>query len=134
MRKKDELSRKHTCTSSAHPEEMIFVLLSRDVAAPAAIRAWVAERLRLSKNVDTDPQITEALECARVMEEEGRKWVGHPLHYPYGMGEESRRLHREYNKLVEDQLNGARNGREVVKLTDECNAKGIILVPNGENL
>lgn len=55
-------------------------------------------------------------------------------HYPEGMGEESRRLHREYNALVEAQLNGAKNGAEVARLTDECAAKGIILVPGGENL
>ncbi len=55
-------------------------------------------------------------------------------HYPNGMGEESRRLHREYNKLVEAQRHGAKNGAEVVKLTDECSAKGIILVPGGEHL
>ena len=55
-------------------------------------------------------------------------------HYPTGMGDESRRLHREYNKLVEAQRNGAKNGAEVVKLTDECAAKGIVLVPGGENL
>lgn len=134
MRKKDELSRKHTCTSHAHPEEMLFVLLSRDAAAPVAIRAWVAERLRLNKNVEADPQIVEALECARVMEVEGRKWVGAATHYPEGMGEESRRLHREYSRLVREQLAGVRNGREVVKLTDECAAKGITLIPGGENL
>jgi deoxycytidylate deaminase len=52
-------------------------------------------------------------------------------HYPPGMGEESRRLHREYNALVEAQRNGAKNGPEVVRLTDECAAKGIILVPAG---
>ncbi len=75
MRKKDELTREHTCMQNAHPEEMTFVLLSRDIAAPAAIRAWVAERLRLGKNINTDPQITEAQECARVMESEGRKWA-----------------------------------------------------------
>lgn len=75
MRKRDELSREHTCMQHAHPDEMVFVLLSRDAAAPVAIRAWVAERLRLGKNIDTDPQITEALECARVMEAEGRQWV-----------------------------------------------------------
>lgn len=75
MRKKDELSREHTCMQHAHPEEMVFVLLSRDAAAPVAIRAWVAERLRLGKNVEGDPQITEALECAKVMETEGRRWV-----------------------------------------------------------
>jgi hypothetical protein len=134
MRKKDELSREHTCMHSAHPEEMVFVLLGRDPAAPAAIRAWVSERIRLGKNINTDPQLTEAEECARVMEEEGRRWVDHPIHYPYGMGEESRRLHREYNVLVRAQENGAQNGREVRRLTDECAAKGIILVPGGEDL
>ena len=54
---------------------MIFVLLGRDAAAPVAIRAWVAERLRLGKNVATDAQIVEALDCAKTMEAEGRKWV-----------------------------------------------------------
>lgn len=76
MRKKDELSKEHTCMQHAHAEEMVFVLLSRDAAAPAAIHAWVAERLRLGKNVETDAQITEALECARVMEAEGPLWTG----------------------------------------------------------
>lgn len=76
MRKKDELSKEHTCMRHAHPDEMVFVLLSRDAAAPVAIRAWVAERLRLRKNVETDPQIVDALECARVMETEGRLWTG----------------------------------------------------------
>lgn len=75
MRKKDELSRPDTCMAHAHEEEMVFVLLGRDLAAPVAIRAWVAERLRLGKNVDTDPQIVEALDCARTMEVEGRKWA-----------------------------------------------------------
>lgn len=109
------------------------MLLSRDAAAPVAIRAWVAERLRLGKNTELDPQIIEALDCASTMELEGRKWVGAATHYPPGMGEESRRLHREYNALVEAQLRGANNGAAVVRLTDECGAKGIILVPGGEN-
>lgn len=134
MRKKDELSKEHTCMQHAHPNEMMFVLLSRDAAAPVAIRAWVAERLRLGKNIDTDPQITEALECARVMKSEGRQWVGTATHYPPGMGEESRRLHREYNALVASQRDGAKNGADVVRVTDECAVKGIILVPGGENL
>jgi hypothetical protein len=134
MRKKDELSKSPTCMSTAHPEEMVFVLIGRDAAAPVAIRAWVAERLRLGKNEETDAQITEALDIATTMEMEGRKWVDHPVHYPYGMGEESRRLHREYNRLVAEQRAGAKNAAEVVKITDEANAKRIILVPNGENL
>jgi len=75
MRKKDELTREHTCMQHAHPNEMTFVLLSRDAAAPIAIRAWVTERLRLGKNTEHDLQIVEALECASTMEAEGRKWV-----------------------------------------------------------
>lgn len=84
MRKKDELSREHTCMNHAHDEEMVFVLLSRDAASPVAVRAWVAERLRLGKNVETDEQIVSALACARTMELEGAKWknaaaqVAHP--------------------------------------------------------
>jgi hypothetical protein len=80
MRKKDETSHKHTCLAHAHPEEMVFVLLSRDAAAPIAIRAWVNERLRLGKNVESDDQIVEALACAQTMEIEGRKWVSAAMH------------------------------------------------------
>lgn len=46
--------------------------------------------------------------------------------------EEYRRLHREYTTLVSAQLAGAKNGADVVRLTDECAAKGIVLVPGGE--
>jgi hypothetical protein len=49
---------------------MLFVLLSRDAAAPVAIRAWIAERVRLGKNVAGDAQLTEAEECVRIMETE----------------------------------------------------------------
>lgn len=82
MRKKDELTKEHTCMQSAHPEEMTFVLLGRDVAAPVAIRAWVSERIRVGKNVETDAQIVEALECAVTMESEGRKWIDRRLVEP----------------------------------------------------
>jgi len=78
MRKKDETARPDTCLAQAHPNEMVFVLIGRDPAAPAAIRAWVEERLRLTKNSSKDPQIIEALSIAQTMEEEGRKWVGAP--------------------------------------------------------
>jgi hypothetical protein len=92
MRKKDD-----TCFTKAPDEEMVFVLLSRDVAAPIAIRAWVAERLRVGKNVATDATIVEALECARTMEIEGAKWKPKPpapaprsyliAFWPHGQGE-----------------------------------------------
>ncbi len=84
MRKKDELSLEHTCMQHAHPEEMVFVLLGRDPAAPIAIRTWAAERLRLGKNVWADAQIVEAIECAATMEHEGRKWVDAPIKRPPG--------------------------------------------------
>lgn len=92
MRKEDELSREHACLQTAHPREMVFVLLSRDAAAPVAIRAWVAERLRTRKNVESDDEIVEAIECARVMETEGRLWTGP---YPGLTQDEAERRYRE---------------------------------------
>lgn len=75
MRKNDELTLASSCLSRAHPCEMVFVLLGRDTAAPVAIRAWVAERLRQRKNLESDAQILEALACAETMEREARMWV-----------------------------------------------------------
>ena len=49
---------------------MTFVLLSRDPAAPKAIRYWVHERIRLGKNQPGDPQMVEALECAKTMDQQ----------------------------------------------------------------
>jgi hypothetical protein len=93
-----------------------------------SIHDLAAARLRngpLDANVEHDLKVIVRLS-------EGGTWQGQ--HYPEGMGEESRRLHREYNALVAAQLRGERNGAAVVKLTDECSAKGIVLVPGGENL
>lgn len=70
MRKVAELTNPSSCMSRARDDEMTFVLLGRDAAAPNAIRMWVAERIRLGKNEPDDPQVLEALECARTMEKE----------------------------------------------------------------
>lgn len=70
MRKTEELSNPNSCMSKARDNEMTFVLLGRDAAAPAAIRAWVEERIRLGKNKRTDSQIIEAEQCAAKMEAE----------------------------------------------------------------
>ena len=72
MRKVFEL--KEGCMARAFDNEPTFVLLARDVAAPAAIRAWVAERLRLGKNTVEDAQLIEALHCANLMEMEQQGW------------------------------------------------------------
>jgi hypothetical protein len=70
VRKLDELTNPNSCMSKAKDGEMTFVLLGRDAAAPAAIRAWIKERIRLGKNQPGDRQVTEAAACADTMEAE----------------------------------------------------------------
>jgi len=70
MIKREELTNPASCMSRARDDEMTFVLLGRDAAAPVAIRAWVAERTRLGKNKATDEQILEALRCAAAMDQQ----------------------------------------------------------------
>lgn len=57
-----------SCWNKAANDEMIFVLLGRDAAAPHTVREWCKERIRLGKNKIGDHQITEALKCADRME------------------------------------------------------------------
>lgn len=68
MIKKDELSDPRSCMSRANDDEMIFVLLARDLAAPAAILAWCDERISLGLNSAGDQQIINARLCASAME------------------------------------------------------------------
>lgn len=70
MIKRDEIENTESCLNKARADERLFVLLARDPAAPVAIRAWVAERVRLGKNTPIDGQIVEALDCASRMEAE----------------------------------------------------------------
>ena len=68
MIKSKELTDPKSCMSRAKDDEMTFVLLARDAAAPFAIRAWAQERIRLGKNKIEDTQIIDALWCADAME------------------------------------------------------------------
>ena len=68
MIKRDEIEDTRSCLNRASDNERLFVLLARDPAAPVAIRAWIAERIRLGKNTSSDEQIREAFECAALME------------------------------------------------------------------
>lgn len=70
MRKREELRDPDSCLNRAEFNEMVFVLLGRDAAAPAAIRAWANKRIWLGKNQIGDEQIQEALRCADTMEAE----------------------------------------------------------------
>jgi hypothetical protein len=68
--KREELTNPKSCMSRAADDEMTFVLLARDAAAPNAIREWAAHRVRLQKNDWEDDQIQEALTCASIMEQQ----------------------------------------------------------------
>lgn len=68
MIKRDEIEHPESCFNKAQDDERVFVMLARDAAAPATIRFWIAERLRLGKNKPDDAQILEAYECAKRME------------------------------------------------------------------
>ena len=70
MIKRDEIEDPESCLNKARDDERLFVLLARDPAAPAAIRAWIAERIRLGRNAAVDAQIQEAFDCAARMEAE----------------------------------------------------------------
>lgn len=61
MLKREELTDPKSCLNKAADDEMLFVILGRDPAACAAVRAWVNERIRIGKNKKGDPKILEAL-------------------------------------------------------------------------
>jgi len=69
MKKKDEAFQPSSCWNKAGNDELVFILLERDVAAPSAIRQWVAERIDMSKNERGDVQTTTALNIAQRMED-----------------------------------------------------------------
>lgn len=68
MIKSRELSEPNSCLSKARDDEMTFILLERDPAAPAAIRAWIEERIRLGLNERGDAKLEEAAACSGYME------------------------------------------------------------------
>lgn len=76
MIKREELTNPKSCMSRAGDHEMTFVLLGRDAAAPAAIRAWIDERVALGKNMPSDEQILEAQHCADYMEQQRIDRIG----------------------------------------------------------
>ena len=70
MKKYLEVSEPTSCLSRAEPDEPVFVLLARDIVAPAAIEYWVFHRCANGKNNPGDAQIIEALTLAGQM----RNW------------------------------------------------------------
>lgn len=74
MRKHKELSNPKSCLNKANTAEPLFVLLGRDAAAPAAIRAWIAARLELGLNKEGDPQLEGAVRAIELFNEEQKQW------------------------------------------------------------
>lgn len=70
MRRDLEACSPSSCWNKARGNELVFVLLGRDPAAPAAIRAWCEARIKGGHNLATDAQITEALDLADAMTRE----------------------------------------------------------------
>lgn len=68
MLKLEELNEPESCFNRARMDEMIFVLLDRDLAAPIAIRAWINARIALGMNMPDDEKILHAHYCANEME------------------------------------------------------------------
>jgi hypothetical protein len=68
MRKSEELSNPKSCLNKAKDDELLFVLLARDKAAPYVVRMWTNERVRLGLNAGDDAQIREAQEWAMKVE------------------------------------------------------------------
>lgn len=69
MQKQHEVTSADSCMGRALDDEMTFVLLARDAAAPVAIRGWIAERIRLGKSRPGDPEVVEAEAIACTMEQ-----------------------------------------------------------------
>lgn len=90
MIKSKELTDPNSCMSKARDDEMTFVLLGRDAAAPLTIRTWVQERIRLGKNTLGDPQIQEALACADTMDKAAGRAPAPAA--PLGAGEALRQI------------------------------------------
>lgn len=79
MRKCNEITDPSSCLNRAGNDEYVFVLLARDKAAPVAIRAWCAERIRTGKNTPVDQDIVNAIECAIHMEMQFHEQTRQPI-------------------------------------------------------
>lgn len=76
MIKREELANPDSCMNRASEDEMTFVVLGRDAAAPATLRFWIQERIRLGRNQPGDTQLVEAESSAATMDLNRRMLVG----------------------------------------------------------
>ena len=77
MRKREESKNPASCWNKALPNEMVFVLLARDVAAVETVREWIRVRIAKGKNTPVDPQILEAERWVEtVLDEQATEPIG----------------------------------------------------------
>ena len=50
----------NSCWNKATPNEFVFVLLGKDIAAADTVDFWIKRRIELGKNQPNDKQITDA--------------------------------------------------------------------------
>lgn len=97
MLKHEEMSDPTSCLNKAADDEIIFVVLEQDDAAPDTIRFWVNKRIELGKNKPSDRKMTSALELADLIEQRKAavkrcSWCPQPdspspQHHPDGQAE-----------------------------------------------
>ena len=73
MKKHEELTSVNSCLNKAADDEPLFVLRATDPAAPAAIRAWIEERIAIGKNTRSDEKTVSAAAMADDMQAYGEK-------------------------------------------------------------
>ena len=77
MIKREELVNPGSCLNKAREDEMVYCIIGHDPALPAALRAWIAERIRLGKNKPDDQQIVDTQNVIdRAIKGE---WLRHPI-------------------------------------------------------
>jgi|SRR6516164_7956501 hypothetical protein len=69
MTKIDEYNLAASCFNKAKDNELMFILLERDLATPDTIRFWVKKRFDLGLNESIDTQIKEASMLANTIED-----------------------------------------------------------------
>ena len=75
MTKQENIENPDSCWNKADLDELLFVILERDPAAPATVRFWCDERIRQGLNHETDAKIQNAREIASKMNLTDRKRV-----------------------------------------------------------
>ncbi len=73
MIKRDEVRRPDSCLNRAREDEIVFVLLGRDMTTPITILKWAMERIKISKSAVDSDEIKDAVRMADTLIEEHKQ-------------------------------------------------------------